>query len=380
MQTSTRREEREIAMPAELPASPRRALLIALCALAAGWGITLWLNGRNDLVLSGVVAAPTAAVVTPLDGQLIELIADEYDTVHGGGSLALIDDSGLAARIAIQRLRVAQLQDELTAAEARADIDLAWRQKDLRTDIYSTQIQAADLLKQKLMHDVERLAWDDFQRGGNTSIQLTSTEELILTLQSPRFRSEEQQLRAALKEEAARNAAEVLDTQMALCDQRLTELRQLSVRLPDKVKRAAGLDGVRNKLKTAEQELGRLEMQPQRVTLSAPGYGVVGMFRQAVGSHLTCGETIVELFDLDRSYLIAKVPSVHLHRFTPGLELTLRFPGNVERRGRVTSIPPQINVETPGDASIAVRIDPMEKLWPRLPVGSTVEVIIGQGS
>lgn len=270
MQSSTRPKQPATAPRRRLPASPRRALLLGLCALAVGWGIAHWLNGRNDLMQRGVIAVSTATVAAPLDGRLIELIAAEHDTVHGGGSPALIEDSGLVSRIEIQTQRVAELQDELTAAEARADIDLAWRQNDLRSDIYSAQIQAADLLKQKLMHDVERLAWNDFQQGGDTAVQWTSIEEIVLTLQSPQFRSDEQQLRAALKEEAARNAAEVLDTQVELCDQRLTELRQLLAQMPDKVRLAAGLESAHNKLHTAERELGRLERQPPRVTLSAP--------------------------------------------------------------------------------------------------------------
>ena len=167
-----------------------------------------------------------------------------------------------------------------------------------------------------------------------------------------------------------------------MCDQRLAELRQLSARLPYKVKQAAGLERARNTLQAAEQELTRLEMQPQRVTLSAPAYGVVGVFRQAVGSSVVRGETIVELLDLDRPFLIAKVPSAQLHRFAQGTEVTLQFPGDVKRSGRVTSIPPQTNTEftSPDDVPIAVRIDPTGKLWPRVPVGSAVEVVVGQGS
>jgi multidrug resistance efflux pump len=382
MQSSTQPEEPDVASPARLPASPRRALLFGLCALATGWCVTHWLNGRNELMLRGVIAVPTTVVTAPLDGRLIELNAAEYDVVHGGGSLALIENDQLASQIETQRQRVVQLQDELTVAEARTDIDLAWRQKDLQAEIHSTQIESTNLLKQKLMRDVERLAWNDFQRGGDSPIQLTSTEELFLTLQAPQFRSEEQQLRAALKEEASRNAAEVLDAQITLCDQRLAELRQLSARLPNKVKQAAGLERARNTLQAAEQELTRLEMQPQRVTLSAPSFGVVGVFRQAVGTSVVRGATIVELLDLDRPFLIVKVPSVQLHRFAPGVEVTIQFPGDVKRSGRVTSIPPQTYTETtsPDDAPIAVRIDPTGKLWPRVPVGSAVEVIVGQGS
>jgi multidrug resistance efflux pump len=357
-------------------------LLLGLFAFAAGWCVTHWLSGRNELVLRGVVAVPTTVVTAPLDGQLIELNAAEYDIVHGGGSLALIENDQLASQIETQRQRVAQLQDELTVAEARADIDLAWRQKDLQTEIHGTQIESANLLKQKLMRDVERLAWNDFKRGGDSSIQLTSTEELFLTLQAPLLRTEEQQLQAAIKEEASRNAAEVLDAQISLCDQRLDDLRQLSARLPYKVKQAAGLDRARNTLQAAEQELTRLEMQPHRVTLSAPSYGVVGVFRKAVGTSIVRGETVVELLDLDRPFLIVKVPSAQLHRFALGFEVTLQFPGDVKRSGRVTSIPPQTNADatSPGDAPIAVRIDPTGKLWPRVPVGSAVKVIVGQVS
>ena len=73
-------------------------------------------------------------------------------------------------------------------------------------------------------------------------------------------------------------------------------------------------------------------------------------------------------------------PSEKLSKIAEGDEVSLRFSGGEERIGIVQSIPPQTGKTLAGnhDDRIAVRIEEFRKLWPNVPIGSTVEVLLNE--
>jgi multidrug resistance efflux pump len=364
----------------DLPAPLGRALLMAALALLAGWGSMVWLDNQGTTVFTGIVHAPLQSVTSPVDGRVVEFTAEAHDLVHKGGPIAILEDRHFVGRVNEQRSEVARLQDELAQAEARAEVDLAWRLKDLQAEIHQTKLKAADLLRQRLMRDVENLAWGELRNGSEWPVLLASAEEIFSTINDPRLPSDELRIRAALREEAARNASEVLTAQIELCDQRLSELRELSLQLPNKVRQAAGISRALTKLAAVQQQLGHLESQPALVTAAAAAYGVVGVFRKQIGSPVAQGETIVDLLDLDNPFLVVHVRSRELDQFSVGKEVSVEFPGRIKRTGVVHSIPPQTEdgrstaTAVEGETHVRVRIDRTGKLWPEVPVGSTVDV------
>lgn len=362
----------------ELPAPPGRALFLGALALLAGWGAMVWLDNQGTTVFVGIVHVPLHAVTSPVDGRLVKLAAEAHEVVHQDAPIALLEDRHFAGRVNEQRTKVARLQDELSQAEARAEVDLAWRLKDLQAEIHQTKLKSADLLRQRLTRDVENLARKDFEGGSEWPVVLATAQEIFSTINDPRLPSDESRILAALREEAARNASEILNAQIELCDQRLSELRELSRRLPDKVRQAAGISRALTKLAAAQQQLGHLESQPAVVTATATAYGVVGVFRKQIGSPVTQDETIVDLLDLDNPFLILHVRSRELVLFSTGKEVAVEFPGRIKRTGIVCSIPPQTEYSAAsavkGETHVRVRIDRTGKLWPQVPVGSAVDV------
>ena len=60
----------------------------------------------------------------------------------------------------------------------------------------------------------------------------------------------------------------------------------------------------------------------------------------------------------------------------PGQEVALRFPGNEEFTGQVVDVPMVVDMTgQTGDTLAAIRIEPVGRLWPNVPVGSQIDVI-----
>ena len=72
------------------------------------------------------------------------------------------------------------------------------------------------------------------------------------------------------------------------------------------------------------------------------------------------------------------MPSRLIDRYPVGTLVRLRFSGSIRCRGRVSEVPPHTeqNVETPvgGDPLVRVTIEAIGRLWPDVPIGSSVEV------
>jgi hypothetical protein len=100
-----------------------------------------------------------------------------------------------------------------------------------------------------------------------------------------------------------------------------------------------------------------------------------------VGERVATGEPIVELLDGDRRFLTLQIPSRSLPLFAVDAEVALEFPGGIQRMGIVRRIPPQtsnvgrdLGTSDSDDAPITLRIDPVDRLWPEVPIGSAVTV------
>ena len=359
------------------PAPPGRTVLLSVTALLAGWGTTLWLNSDNSIVYVGRLHAKSTSAVATHDGRIRERLVREAEIVESGATLAVLDDEGLLRQLTDQRRRMNRLKTELEQARADADVDLAWRTKQIETEMHELKLKTADYLKQQLAADVEGLVWGAFGNQSSVSITLTSAD---VVFSSPERLQDKSRISEVLKEEAIRNASEVFAAQIELCDHRLNQLQELKARLPEKIQRAAGVVSLENQLAEADGELNRLETAPRQRPLTAAAYGTVGVFRKRVGDSVAVGEMIVELLDEARRFLIVDVPSRDLSHFSNNGKVTLLFPGGEKRTGRVREIPPQAAATTfkkptgADDALVPIVIDPAGKLWPRVPIGSTVDV------
>ena len=186
------------------------------------------------------------------------------------------------------------------------------------------------------------------------------------------------QMKALLRQQAARNAATISAAQAKLCREQLGRLSALRDSLPENFRTANGVDVASRQLAHARSTLESLELRRGRLTLTAGAHGTLGVRLKQPGTPVTAGEAIVELYDRERQHIDLPVPSRQIDRYPVGTLVRLRFAGSIRCRGRVSIVPPHTEqgVETPAvqDPLVRVTVEPIGRLWPDVPIGSSVEV------
>ncbi|MFG0333667.1 MAG: HlyD family secretion protein [Maioricimonas sp. JB049] len=367
--------------PAPPPASRGRVLFVLALALAAGIGVARWINHHGGPTFQGRLTAHTTVVTTDRSGMLADILATEGDRVRIGAPLVTLSDADLQERIEQQTSEVARLEVELQSAQARAALEIEWRQRAIDNEIHEIRLASAGYLKEKFEHELQRSMLADV---------LTSSEIASLDDGSDTFKSliiekpipADRRISTMLQMEAAANAAEVSSARIEMCDADLKRLTTARERLPELVRNASGVDVAESRLSEATARLERLKARQTSLTVHAPAIGIVGVFIKRPGDRVQPGDVIVELLDDARCQLTVDVPSRHIDDFTPGRELTLTFPGREARAGRVTSIAPQAQpqVDASGhrEAFVLVRVEQAGELWPTVPIGSRVDVQLAE--
>jgi multidrug resistance efflux pump len=288
--------------------------------------------------------------------------------------LISLADGELQAEIARSQAEITTRTSELQQAQALADVDLAWRIKELEAEIADAQLRAADYLKEKFNHELERSMWNDVLAEHET-VMFDQGDAIFKSIVLKSRLPSEQRLNAALRAETASNAVEVSAAQVEICDQRLTLLRQLKVELPQRIRDKAGVGVAEQRLAESQAELARLQARETQLTVESPAVGTVGVFRREPGDQLQPGDPIVELLDDAQRWLVIDVPSTQITRFEPDARLIVTFPGGQAREGHVVHIAPQARPVTEGaDAVVSVRAEQIGRLWPTVPIGSQVDV------
>jgi multidrug resistance efflux pump len=287
--------------------------------------------------------------------------------------LRLVDDR-LAAKMAAKKQEIEARTVELQKVQAQAEVDLQWRQRELQQETFETQLKSAAFLKEKLNRQVEQLAWKEQL----TTVDLTSgdaslTDTLIRPLSLLNEPPNPARLQVLLKEDAAASAIEALDVQIALCEERMAELKKLGETLVMKIRTSVGVDLAETRLKQSQEELVALEAQLPGLTIISEHYGRVGLWNKQIGEAVDAGETIVELHDQEQRFLALNVPSTLAGEYKPGVKLSLIFPGQERLAGTVADVGPQTlrNSEEP---VVPVRISSIGRVWPQLAIGTRVIV------
>jgi multidrug resistance efflux pump len=365
--------------PQEQAAPVGRMALVALAALAAGIGLVWGLGRDASPTFGGSLVVRTTQVTAERAGMLTEHLVRPGERVTLGTPLVSLADSELQTRIAVQREALLMLRSQVTQAEAQADVELAWRMKELDDQLLDTQLRSADFLKEKFDYELQKSMWADLLSGQQTVMFGQGDgvyESIVLKNHIP----SQQRIDAVMRVESAANAIDVAAAQVEICEARLQQLRGLKAELPARIREKSGVSVAGERLAQAQAELARCEAQQSGLTITSPAVGAVGVFRKQAGDHVLPGDAIVELLDDVQRWIVVDVPSAQIRDFTIGRKLDLVFPGADRRTGKVFSIAPQAQPRVPGtspalgDALIAVHVEPCGKTWPELPIGSQVEV------
>jgi len=152
----------------------------------------------------GVVKAPRADIVSPVDGVLVSLPGsdkplDMFDTVSAGQLVAKFDDSAVKAAIDTLEAEAAQLSVQLAATDAQMKLEFAERRAD-RSDRRQELLDEA----RRLAVDLERLKLDVADR--------------VIQLEADKISVKRQAEKLAIMEGLV---AKKLETEYALTDTRL---------------------------------------------------------------------------------------------------------------------------------------------------------------
>jgi len=354
-----------------------RAVGIIGGAIAAG----VWLMGRLDQQSGrsypGRLQARMITIATEQPARLREIQARTGQRVAAGDPLFVLESVGPLTEPHKLREAAARSAQEAQRVQAAAELELHWRRRELQAEMFQTQLKLAALRQEKLHLDVEQVAWHE-----QLSVQTVFADEdrppaLFRFLSDATPEVSEVRMQAMLKEDAAASAAEAIAAQIALCEQRLVELKSLDQTIQAQIQLSFGVDAAARQHRESAAALNMENTEPLTSTIVSPSYGLLGVFHKQPGDHLNAGEFLVQILDDDRRTIEVEVPSWAAVRFEPGKPIRLEFPGHVKRTGMITAIPPQTSTsiaDPAGDASVKLTVSPSGKAWPHLPIGSRVLV------
>ncbi len=311
------------------PVMPLLQLLpLAALALMAGLGAVTWIAHAGEVCATGFLRAEQSAVYSPRSGRV--------DSVS----------------------------------------------KSLDEELHRTRLQSAEYLRQHYAASFEHVTWRNFTKESHAGRwlavapnALSEPDRIFSSLVTDSVLTpEEVRLRAMMRQEEARNSAEVTKAQADLCDHHIQELQELRQNLPERIRKAAGVDVAEAKLAQATEQFNSLNQQKAAMTVTAPGYGIVGSYTKQAADPVSEGEALVTVLDRDRPFVEVDVPSREIGRLQVGQKIPLEFAG-ADRIGRVETISPQAHRrDSSVESWIAVRIRPAGRLWPEVPIGSAVSV------
>jgi multidrug efflux pump subunit AcrA (membrane-fusion protein) len=361
------------------PASLLRALSMTTAALVLSVVVTGMVAQRDESRFTGVLNAEVSRLSAPADGIVEWMDVKPGQIVLPGTELFIIRDTQLDERIRKARLTLDGFRIDLAAAAARAELEIQQRTTTLDSEAFDTELTLTGLLQQQFQHDFESTALGDyidlFDSLASTEIPPVNLKLLAMPDKSQDF----DRLRAMIERSEVENSLEALQTRIDLCEARLKELRDAIDALPTRVEAAHRIPVIQASIDSTTAQLQELQSLEAERTVNSPIYGMAGVLRVQELEAVSEGDLLVEIFDRDREFVSVSLPMSLVATLEAGQEVTLHFPNDEERHGRIDSIPPQLMAEQSGPASEAtfpVKVLSVGKPWPTLPIGSALEVSI----
>ena len=365
--------------------SSRRLMMMCAASLAAGIGVARWLEEHGSVSYGGTLESRTTSITAERTSRIQQILVVPGQRIVPGDKLLQLTDDSLLSQIADKQRELVELDADMNRAQAKADVELEWRRRELNGEIFQTQMKVSSVSQERTAKQVEQLAWQDQLKSLQANGAGPQLAEVVLPVRSVILDSpfaDERRLQAMLREDAAAVAAEALSSQLALCEQQLDRLRKLDQDLPGKVRVSVGVEFTEARIARSRGELAALEKQRESLTVISPAHGIVGTIHRHPGDSVNVGDPVVELLDDERRHLVACIPSSAATKLRSGTKVALVFPGSQNRIGLVAAIPPHAIPADQGrpsdDSRVEVKVEPAGKLWPKLPVGSRVQVQVLQ--
>ena len=392
----------EATATSSLPASALRTVTLLACALLIGFFTIYVLGQRRNQALTGVLSADITSICVPAPSRLTAVHVKPGQEVFSGQPLLTLEKLEHLALLESQEQNIRKLAMELKRAEAQAKIELEWRTGDVDRNLWDVRLQIAE--RQNGVQRTQQMASHSHSTQ-RANVAAVSSRQMLTQASLPaeagglmffsgtgkttpaNARPARQSLPVRMAEVPRDSVVSDSPTPIfetdAVVDSKLTSLhseeqRLASVResLPATVSEAMGVTVLKEQLDDASQRLEVMKSVSREVHVNAPVYGVVGQVRYRQGDDLPNGEVMLRILHTDRRYIIVHLPTRRVNEMQAGHEVLLVFPGREEFRGQVVDVPMLAeSAGQTGDTLAAVRIEPIGRLWPMVPVGSQVDVI-----
>lgn len=391
----------------DLPASAFRTISLLVCALLVGV-FTIYMLGRHrNPPLTGVLSADITSIRVPAPSRLTVVHVKAGQEVFSGQPLLTLEKLEHLSMLEAQERTVRKLAQELKRAEAQAKIEAEWRTSQLDRELNDIRLQIAQRKSPALYPQARTADISNSLRG--TRVSPVSAQATLASLPAraragglmffsgsgqasptpiaPALQSVPVRTAMAPREgvvsdlptedlvPAPAEAAPIDEQSQKLHSE---EARLLSLRdaLPSTVNEAMGVTSLKEQLDDATSHLETMKSVSREIHVNAPVYGVVGQVRYRQGDDLPNGEIMVRILHTDRRYIMVHLPTRRVTEMQAGQEVELMFPGNQEFRGQIVDVPMLADTTgSTGDTLAAVRIEPVGRLWPMIPVGSQVDVV-----
>ncbi len=353
-----------------------RTVILGSLALAAGIAVMRQLDQQSRRSFAGRLQARVITLAADQAAHVREIHARTGQRVASGEPLCVLQACAKQNELQARKETAERLAQEARRLNATAELEIHWRRRELQAEIFQTQLKLASLRQENLHLQVAQVAWREQLSVQTVFSDTDVAPTLFRSLSDSVSLLPEDRVQALLQEDAASAAAEATATQIALCEQRLLELRELEQSLERHIRLSLDIASAEQRHRDAVAALESVNETDEPLTVLSPGYGVIGEFRKQSGDSISIGDVLVQIVDDERRTVDVEVPSWAVVKFEPGQMVQLEFPGHEPRTGIVTTIPPQtIAAETStGDATVKLTIAPHGKAWPQLAIGSRVLV------
>jgi len=420
------------------PSTFFRMLTVVVCALLAGV-LVVWAIGTHyNKPLTGILSADITTVQAPADARLAEVHVRPGDEVFTGQPLLQLENTEISQKIAGIMLQLQSTEQELLRLEAQAAIELEWRRRDVDADIARLRFTVADLpravdprnsasrgrritatpasashpapmpaaavtLLQARRNTAGQILFFD---GQKPTAALTEPHHATPPItpgtapaepapaaappQTPTAQTPVQTVAAAVagpaaddlsqapEPQEAKPATENTHTLTALteAEAEITRLQSVRNELPARVDAATGVTAARARRDGLLAELQSLKTTSPDIKVQSPVYGIVGQVRGRQGEQVAARDIMLKILHTDRRCVLVQLPTPRVHELSMGEEVELKFPGNQTYRGKVVELPLMADEQANrSETTTMVRIDPVGRLWPAVPIGCQIEVV-----
>lgn len=416
----------EPASSGSLPSSIFRTFLLLCCALLIGFSTVYLLGRQRNQALTGVLSADITSIRVPAAARLTEVHAKPGDEVFSGQPLLTLEKVEHLHMIEAQERLVRDLQREMKRLEAQAAIEVEWRTRDVDRELTRVrqQVTHREHARQTAATNLNDANAANAPIGGTSpagtpvsTVSSRSSRGVPVTTASRKpktggllffagssgqsspampasqpnvpkpdvpmpvaeLQPTPEPIRIAMAPETTVSDSPALPAADVVLDSLLSEqnrLETVKTSLPTTVSEALGITALKTHLDDESSTLDKMKSVSRDVVVESPVYGVVGQVRFHKGDDLPEGEIMLRILHTDRRYIVVHLPTRRVHEMEPGHEVELIFPGDETYRGQVVdkAMVADSTGEN-GDTLAAVRIEPVGRVWPTVPVGSQVDVI-----